>query len=52
MIRGLRRRNGSQWRDAVQRRVRFTEPRVPRREGEQKSGPMLLSKRESDANSK
>ena len=51
-MRGWRRRNGSQWRESIERRVRITEPRVRRRAGEQKNGLMLLGERVADAYSK
>jgi hypothetical protein len=51
-MRGWRRRNDSQWREMIGRRVRITEPRVRRQSGEQKSGLMLLGERVADAYSK
>lgn len=51
-MRGWRRRNGSQWRETIERRVRIAEPRVQRRVGEQKNGLMLLGERVADAYSK
>ena len=51
-MRGWRRRNGSQWRETIERRVRITEPRVRCRAGEQKNGLMLLGERVADAYSK
>jgi hypothetical protein len=48
-MRGLRRRNGGQWRGEVERRVRITEPKVRRRASYEKSGLMLLGEQVANA---
>jgi len=48
-MRSLRRKDDGQWREAVEQRVRLTEPKVRRRTSDAKSGLMLLGEWMADA---